>query len=62
MTAKTRKNFNRMLAYKDGKINCGNKNYEADELCLHNLDSDGERKEPQYLPCFIEEIGTTIDL
>ena len=51
-----------MLVYKDGKINCGNKNYEADELCLHNLDSNGERMEPQYLPCFIEEIGTTIDL
>ena len=60
--SKGRTNLNRMIAYKGGKIFCGNKTYDETELCLHNLDSNGEREAPQYLPCFIEEIGTTIDL
>ena len=62
--SKLRRNLNRMVTYKGGKIHCGNKIYDETELCVHNLDTDGngERNASQYLPCFIEEIGTTIDM
>ena len=59
-----RKNLDRLLPIKDGKIHCHKQTYPIDELCKNvctkNCDENEEQLSP--IPCFIEEISTIIDL
>ena len=60
----TRRNLNRLLLpmIVNQEIKCREKSYNLTELCHHICTSNCEKSEFVSKPCYIEQIGTTIDL
>ena len=60
----TRRNLNQLLLplITNKEIKCRDNSYNLTELCHHGCTSDCEKSEYVSKPCYIEKIGTTIDL
>ena len=60
----TRRNLNRLLLPMiiNNEIQCRENNYKLTELCHHICTSNCTKLEYVPKPCYIEEIGTSIDL
>ena len=60
----TRRNLNRLLLpmIVNQEIQCREKSYKLTELCHHVCTSKCKKLEYVAKPCYIEQIGTTIDL
>ena len=59
-----RRNLNRLLLPMiiNNEIQCPEKSYKLAELCHHVCTSNCEKVEYEPKPCYIEEIGTSIEL